>query len=326
MIKLSIAIPSYNGALCIEKRAFASIIPQVEKAGDRVDILVSDNASTDGLKEVVKSYQKIYPFIRYSRNEKNVGLDRNFDAAVKKSSGEYVWLFSDDDIMEEGALEKVLSILDANPDLSAVFVNYGKKPAMLKEDFLCKTGDDYMERVCFKNNLVSSNIVKKSVWKAIDASKYYDTTWIHMGVLHEALAKKKSYVISHPYVKQGAAIETRWGSNGARWGNEGSFINSGPVLVNMLKQMDKYGYDPRILKRCIGRIIRDEALVYIPMAKVMGLKVDRNLLKKFYESYSVFPAFWLMSLPALIIPGLVYRTCYRLVYPVRRKIKATIIR
>jgi glycosyltransferase involved in cell wall biosynthesis len=89
-IKLSIAIPTYNGAETI-RETLDSIVSQLE---DGVEIVVSDNASTDDTAEIVREYQASYPVIRYFCNDENLGADRNFDLAVRRAQGEYAWLFA----------------------------------------------------------------------------------------------------------------------------------------------------------------------------------------------------------------------------------------
>jgi glycosyltransferase involved in cell wall biosynthesis len=59
-IKLSIAIPTYNGAKYI-REALDSIIAQLDDIDEEPEIVISDNASTDETLEVIREYQKKYP-------------------------------------------------------------------------------------------------------------------------------------------------------------------------------------------------------------------------------------------------------------------------
>lgn len=69
---LSIAIPTYNGAKYI-REALDSIITQLDDVDEEVEIVISDNASTDQTPEIISEYQKKYPFIKYFRNDENLG-------------------------------------------------------------------------------------------------------------------------------------------------------------------------------------------------------------------------------------------------------------
>ena len=94
-IILTIAIPTFQGAKTI-RETLESIIIQIT---EDIEILIIDNASTDNTKDIVNEFLNKHYHIHYLRNEKNVGLDANYDLAIKNANGEFVWLFSDDDVL-----------------------------------------------------------------------------------------------------------------------------------------------------------------------------------------------------------------------------------
>lgn len=89
---LCIVIPTFNRAEFLDRcLAFA-----VEAIGDHVvPICISDNCSSDNTSEVVKKWLSVYPLISYSRNDANMGPDRNFEMALKMGQANYVWLLGD---------------------------------------------------------------------------------------------------------------------------------------------------------------------------------------------------------------------------------------
>ena len=111
--RLSICIPTYNFGRFIGE-TLDSILPQ---APGEVEILVVDGASTDNTEEVVRSRQKRFPPLRYERLEKKGGIDRDMAKSVGLARGEYVWLFSADDWMADGALKRVLEEIRLGLDL-----------------------------------------------------------------------------------------------------------------------------------------------------------------------------------------------------------------
>ncbi len=216
-ILLSIGIPTYNGEKYLH-RPLESILPQLEGLEDKVEIVFSDNASDDRTPEIIKEYASKHRFIKYFRNEENVGADRNYDLVVKRSRGKYVWLFTDNDYIKDGGVKKVLEVMEKHPGLDAIFVNLiGDVPLNLREDILCKDGGEFFDKSDYKSGLVSSNIVKKESWESIDTSKYFYTNWIHMGALIEMLSKGRGYIIATPYLVQGASekVGESWGANGS---------------------------------------------------------------------------------------------------------------
>ena len=102
---LSFAIPTWNRSKEIQE-CLNSMIKQIIEVNRNVEIFISDNASTDETTKVLEEYAKKYKFIKYSRNEKNLGFDLNLISAIEKSAGEYAWIFGDDDILLDGALKK----------------------------------------------------------------------------------------------------------------------------------------------------------------------------------------------------------------------------
>ena len=107
---LTIAIPTWN-RLKELKQCLDLVIPQVEVAAPEVEILISDNASDDGTEPYGLELQKRHSFLAYQRNQTNIGASLNFVEAIEKARGAYVWLFSDDDFMEGGAVAHVLQVI-----------------------------------------------------------------------------------------------------------------------------------------------------------------------------------------------------------------------
>ena len=308
-IRLSIAIPTYNGSRYI-RGALDSIISQLEDVDEEVEIVISDNASTDETPQIIRGYQNRYPFIKYFRNEENLGADRNYDLAVRRAKGEFVWLFSDDDRIRDGGIRRVIEVINKHPNIAAIFVNCEHVIRLnCSEDCLCVSGDDFFDKTCFKNGLASCNVIRKAEWELVDTSKYFYTYWIHMGVLIEAVSTTPGFVISDPFVLQGAR-ETRWGESG-------SFFNIGLRLVKIFKEMGQYGYSANTIKKAIF-VVKGGYPKNILLAKAMGLRVDTRLIREAYSLYKGFPSFWIIDLPLLLIPNIFYRVAYKVAYRVYR--------
>lgn len=309
-VKLSVAIPTYNGAKYI-REALDSIITQLDDIDEKIEIVISDNASTDNTYDIVKEYQKKYPhFITYYKNDENLGPDRNYDLAVRKAKGKFVWLFSDDDKIRDGGIKKALDVINKYPNIAAIFMNYESLlPLNCNQDCLCSNGNDFFNKTSFKNGLVSSNIIKKSIWESIDTSKYFYTNWIHFGVLIEALSKSSGFIVSHPFVGRILKI----GTIRPRWGEKGSFIYVGFRLVKIFKNMNKYDYKKDTITKGIF-VVKRGYLKSIPLAKIAGLKVDFKLIKEFFSLYKSFPSFWITDLPLLLVPSIFYKAVYKIGY------------
>jgi len=107
---LTIAIPTYNRApllnLCLD-----SIVDQVRDCPERIELIVSNNASTDHTRDIVSNYIDIYPELIYTENESNRGYDYNAAKCFRLARSNYVWLFSDDDLLLPRAIERIVPLL-----------------------------------------------------------------------------------------------------------------------------------------------------------------------------------------------------------------------
>lgn len=111
-VALSICIPTYNRAGFLGE-LLDSIIVQ---APEEVEIVISDNASTDGTEAMVRKYMRRFPRIVYRCAPENAGPDRNYLKAVELANGEYCWLMGSDDLVADGAIAKLLRKIDTGDD------------------------------------------------------------------------------------------------------------------------------------------------------------------------------------------------------------------
>lgn len=298
---LTIAIPTCNGERTIA-RCLASILPEL-RAG--VELLVCDNASTDGTAGVVRESAGDHPQVRLVVNEANVGFDRNVDLCMQRARGDFVWLIGDDDLIcRPGAVEQILQVIRAYPDVAAIFAD-SRHPIRLDpaDSGLCRDCSDFFWKSRFKSGLVSSNIFRRSAWQEVDLRQYLGSGWLHIGFLVQALVRFPSYVICEETIAQ-LVLEEGFGVG--RWGGTGSFLRTGLNLVRIYREMPSLGYDPAIV-RAAYLTIKGGYPRYIPLAKAKGLRVDASLVREFMELYRAFPSFWLIDLPLLLLPGWPFR-------------------
>jgi GT2 family glycosyltransferase len=80
------------------------------------DIIVIDNASTDGSQAMVKQY---FPQILLIENKKNAGFTKASNQGLKQYRSRYALLLNDDTIVKDPALDKMVEFMDQNPDAGA---------------------------------------------------------------------------------------------------------------------------------------------------------------------------------------------------------------
>ena len=92
---VSVCIPTYNRSNSL-KRAIKNILAQTYT---EIEILISDNCSTDETASLCESLLKENSKIKYFRQPYNIGPTANFEFIRKKSKGEYFIWHSDDDYL-----------------------------------------------------------------------------------------------------------------------------------------------------------------------------------------------------------------------------------
>lgn len=102
--KVTIGIPTFNRKDYL-KKTLDSVIGQDYP---NIEIIVSDNASSDGTEEVVRSYCRQYDNIVYYRYPQNMGFRLNWKNCLDLATGKYCLLLSDDDILEDGAIKRMV--------------------------------------------------------------------------------------------------------------------------------------------------------------------------------------------------------------------------
>jgi len=89
---VSIAIPTYNRADSFLKGAIECALKQTY---ENIELIISDNCSSDNTEEVVKQFQD--PRIIYTKQKANIGPNNNFNYCLSQAQGDYFLLLLDDD-------------------------------------------------------------------------------------------------------------------------------------------------------------------------------------------------------------------------------------
>jgi glycosyltransferase involved in cell wall biosynthesis len=111
--KISIGLPVYNGAKYLRLALDSLRIQDYPN----LDLLISDNASTDGTAEICSEYAQRDPRIRLFRNETNIGAARNFNRAFELASGKYFMWAAHDDLWEPNFISNCVAALEKHPSV-----------------------------------------------------------------------------------------------------------------------------------------------------------------------------------------------------------------
>ena len=124
MPKVSVLIITYNQKKFI-RQAVDSVLAQ--QTTFPIEILVGDDFSSDGTREIIQEYERQHPgLVKGVLHPRNMGKNGgiNFLETLKRAEGEYYALMDGDDYFTDPLkLQKQADLLDANPDYSMVFHN-----------------------------------------------------------------------------------------------------------------------------------------------------------------------------------------------------------
>jgi glycosyltransferase involved in cell wall biosynthesis len=316
-IKLSIAIPTYNGSAYIQE-ALDSIISQLDEINEEIEIVISDNASTDRTSEIIKEYQKKKPYVKYFLNTENLGPDKNFDLAIRRSIGKHVWIFSDDDKFKPGSIKKVLDVTSKYPDLAAIFVNWSmyddnmkkcitKHVFNKKKDIFYEDADDFLFDLTLGPVFISSDIFNRQLYENLNTDRYFGTFWGQYATMIEIIRGHNAYFISEPYVMRRSG-DPKWDKT-SQWRID--------IIFTMLKTIRSFrvkGYGRKPINEC-KKIILRSLPQHIVEFKKCGIGIKKFRIKEMVSEFGLFSFFWIIILPMIMIPNRFYKAkIFKLLY------------
>ncbi|MGN6404926.1 glycosyltransferase family 2 protein [Sinomonas sp.] len=166
--KVSVVIPCYNYGHFLP-RAVQSVL---EQPGVDVQIIVVDDASSDGSARIAEEISVAEPRVAAVVHEANAGHIATYNDGLSRCTGDYVVLLSADDLLAPGALARAAALFEARPGLALV---YGRAPSFSEEpprpvkrpvSWTIWSGPEWIERICRRGTNVIANpeaIVRREV-------------------------------------------------------------------------------------------------------------------------------------------------------------------
>lgn len=136
---LTIAIPTYNRARYLSE-SLAALGEQM-RSESRVELLVSDNASTDETRSVIRKYMDAGLSIRLLTNDRNVGPDTNILQCFNEAKGKYVFILGDDDLIVPNGVSRILCYLESG-EYDLVYLC----PYAFERDYIAERETDRFQR------------------------------------------------------------------------------------------------------------------------------------------------------------------------------------
>ena len=318
---LTIAVPTYNRAPYLDL-CLSQICNQLKAHETEVELLVSNNCSTDTTDEVVRKYIAFgYP-ITYLMNEENIGPDRNFEQCYRKAKGKYVLIMGDDDVLLDGALDKLLPIL-RDKDYGIVFLNsYGftndfirDRPAREPTGYTVYTYTlAFVRRVAHFLTFMSANIFNRTLAEEpTDWGPFFDSNLVQLAWTFSALFSGTQHVYISEYLLAVRLYD---------WGGYGLCQVFGHNLNKVFDIFRERGVDERYF-RAINRkllVMHFPALIALERSKIVPLKPESHF-RSLYPLYRGYLYFWLFTVPAIVLPSRLVYGAFRIAEKLLRQRK-----
>lgn len=133
MTVASIVIPAYNCEKFLRK-TLDSIFFQTFQD---FEILIIDDGSTDGTKQIAESYSD--ERIRYFYQENHGGPSKGRNVGIDNARGDYIFIFDSDDIMRSSKLEFSIKAMEQHPNVDMIFTRFSlvdENDEVVRHDYL----------------------------------------------------------------------------------------------------------------------------------------------------------------------------------------------
>lgn len=189
---VTVCIPTYNRPVMLRSAIESAVTQSIRD----IEVIVSDNASTDDTEDVVRSFSDSR--LTYDRLSTNIGLHGNLTRCLHLGRGKYRVVLHDDDLMLPSNLERKARLLDENPDVGLVhsafhFVDVEGRPTGPVQNWsrLTETtvepGESFIRRslnagglVCVASVMLRSECVAEERFDAADGPYTDDALWLRV--------------------------------------------------------------------------------------------------------------------------------------------------
>jgi glycosyltransferase involved in cell wall biosynthesis len=309
-VTVTVAIPTFNGGQYLGQAIESALSNITDDLRGRVQVLVSDNCSSDTTSAIAERYAALYPdIVLYTRHEKNIGFDRNVQSVFENAPGEYVYVLGDDDVLAAGALERVMRVLDEEGDLSVVLgrvdfldITSGARidGTTYLRDKRCEDGDTFFQETKWGTAVVSSLTIRRAAWLEHDLEKYVGSQWIHTAAVMRILSRGDSSYVLRDSLATVRVGNPRWGAN---FGNQ---MNVGIEHLRLMSELPELGYSPATLAYYLEdryRTSRQDILAH--RARHARDNISTAILMA--RLFRGRPGFWFVDLPLLLMPDWILR-------------------
>jgi len=163
---LAIVIPAYKAVYL--NQALLSITQQTNTS---FNLYIGDDASPEDLEKIVSEFQKVLPitYVRFNDNLGSISLVEHWKRCIEMTNGEkWIWLFSDDDIMESNCVEMFKKELENENELIRIYrfnsIKFTDNQEEVRANFL-KKNTNTVEYLHQKLNYINESYVIEYIFQ-----------------------------------------------------------------------------------------------------------------------------------------------------------------
>jgi glycosyltransferase involved in cell wall biosynthesis len=180
---VSIVVITYN-----QEKSLPKVLDCIlwQKGGFSIEIIVGEDCSTDGTREVLKEYERRFPeVVKPIYQQNNQGILRNFISAISMAKGKYLAFCDGDDYWcDDEKLAKQIRVLEEKPEVGLVYSDVIMDSVVTGERYrrtMQNPKPDLFTQLLRGNIIVSSTVLMRS-----DLMKYVDwNTFVEQGFTME---------------------------------------------------------------------------------------------------------------------------------------------
>jgi hypothetical protein len=235
-------------------------------------------------------------------------MELNYYVCANLAAGEYIWIFSDDDIMEANAVEKALDRISYNYNLIIAnnslwtndFLSQVKQRIFtIEEDVTFYDHNTLLGRIGLRLGFISCVIIKKDAFLMVGKEEY--ESYVEYGFpfllsVYAAVNKEcRAHIIAKPIFAQRGASSDDY-TDKARWYR--CFVAGGSLIF---QELQNKGYTKNAIQRAKHLILKDYVMHDISFRKRRGEKLNGvfSLMLPYYKRHWFF---WIVCVPMLFFP------------------------
>lgn len=304
-VALSIAMPTWNRSNNLYE-ALTCLLPQIYNYSKQIEIIISDNASSDDTQDIITKFKDLYPSLNIitNRNNNNLGFYGNLRKCRELSSGKYLWILSDDDYVCPDLISVILNkIIEAN-EFAVIYL----KNARLQSSFHSYNldRDQLLIQEGAKIGLISSVLfLNKKEFDKVLYQQYSNSAFLGFIFLLNSFNFCKNVIVIEGNCLMAANAKVKG-------------YNFFDIFINHMEHVVEYMHSINLPSKIINRfrcsyLINSIRLYYIIFKGEKGLKFGNfetseiSSIKEIefwiYKSYSDLKCYWLYFHILIYIPS-----------------------